>query len=63
MVVVVIGLIVHALITYAGLLKNIDQYATKMFYKVLPPAQLLAFSTSSSGALQSQWNDVKMNWE
>ena len=30
--------------------KIIYQHATKMFYKGIAPAQLLAFSTSSSGA-------------
>ena len=50
MVAVIIGLIVHALITYAGLLKTLTSMPLKMFYKGIAPAQLLAFSTSSSGA-------------
>ncbi len=50
MIAVVIGLIAHALITYAGLLKSFTSMPLKMFYKGIAPAQLLAFSTSSSGA-------------
>tara|TARA_B100000886_G_C20418520_1_gene490347 strand:+ start:1224 stop:2522 length:1299 start_codon:yes stop_codon:yes gene_type:complete len=50
MIAVVAGLIVHAIITYAGLLKTLTSMPLKMFYKGIAPAQLLAFSTSSSGA-------------
>jgi Na+/H+-dicarboxylate symporter len=47
---VIIGLIAHALITYNGLIKLLTNMSIKKFYKGIAPAQLLAFSTSSSGA-------------
>ncbi len=50
MLAVIIGLIAHALLTYNGLLKLLTNMSIKKFYKGIAPAQLLAFSTSSSGA-------------
>ena len=50
MIAVILGLITHAAITYAGLMKSMTNMPLKTFYKGLAPAQLLAFSTSSSGA-------------
>ena len=50
MVTVIIGLVAHAAITYTGLLKLMSKMPLDKFYKGLAPAQLLAFSTSSSGA-------------
>ena len=50
MIAVVLGLITHAAITYAGLMKSMTNMPLNTFYKGLAPAQLLAFSTSSSGA-------------
>ena len=50
MIAVILGLITHAAITYAGLMKFMTNMPLKTFYKGLAPAQLLAFSTSSSGA-------------
>ena len=50
MVAVIIGLLTHAAITYMGLLKLMTQMKYKTFYSGMAPAQLLAFSTSSSGA-------------
>lgn len=47
---VIIGLIAHALLTYNGLIKLLTNMSIKKFYKGIAPAQLLAFSTSSSGA-------------
>ena len=47
---VIIGLIAHALLTYNGLIKLFTNMSIKKFYKGIAPAQLLAFSTSSSGA-------------
>ena len=47
---VIIGLIAHALLTYNGLIKLLTNMPIKKFYKGIAPAQLLAFSTSSSGA-------------
>ena len=47
---VVFGLFTHALITYSGLMKSFTNMPFKKFYKGIIPAQLLAFSTSSSGA-------------
>ena len=50
MIAVILGLIAHAAITYAGLMKFMTHMPLNTFYKGLAPAQLLAFSTSSSGA-------------
>ena len=50
MIAVILGLITHAAVTYAGLMKFMTNMPLKTFYKGLAPAQLLAFSTSSSGA-------------
>ena len=47
---VIIGLIAHAAITYTGLLKTMTKMPLNVFYRGIAPAQLLAFSTSSSGA-------------
>ena len=48
--VVVAGLILHGLITYPLLLKIFTKYPVFTFFKNIAPAQLLAFSSSSSGA-------------
>ena len=50
MVAVIIGLLAHAAITYMGLLRLMTQMKYKTFFNGMAPAQLLAFSTSSSGA-------------
>ena len=50
MIAVILGLIIHAGFTYTGLLKFMSKMPLKTFYKGIAPAQLLAFSTSSSGA-------------
>ena len=50
MVTVIIGLIIHASFTYMGLLKLMTSMPIKTFFMGIAPAQLLAFSTSSSGA-------------
>jgi Na+/H+-dicarboxylate symporter len=50
MIAVILGLIVHAIITYTGLLKLLTKMPLKTFFTGIAPAQLLAFSTSSSGA-------------
>jgi proton glutamate symport protein len=50
MLVVCIGLLIHTLITYPSLLKIFTKMKYKNFIKGIAPAQLLAFSTSSSGA-------------
>ena len=50
MIAVILGLFIHAGITYNGLLKFMSKMPLKTFYKGIAPAQLLAFSTSSSGA-------------
>ena len=47
---VIIGLLLQTLITYTIVLKLFSKMALKKFYQGLAPAQLLAFSTSSSGA-------------
>ena len=50
MLAVAIGLLAHILIVYTGLIKLFTKMPLKTFYKGIAPAQLLAFSTSSSGA-------------
>ncbi len=50
MVAVIIGLVAHALITYTGLMRLMTKMPLETFYRGIAPAQLLAFSTSSSGA-------------
>ena len=47
---VIIGLLLQTLITYTIVLKLFSKMSLKKFYQGLAPAQLLAFSTSSSGA-------------
>ena len=47
---VVVGLIAHAAITYTGIMRLMTKMPLETFYKGIAPAQLLAFSTSSSGA-------------
>ena len=56
MVTVIIGLIIHASFTYLGLLKLMTPMTIKTFFMGIAPAQLLAFSTSSSEPhCLSQW--------
>ena len=50
MLAVIIGLILQMIITYTTVLKIFSKMDLKTFYKGIAPAQLLAFSTSSSGA-------------
>ncbi|MEE2947183.1 MAG: dicarboxylate/amino acid:cation symporter [Verrucomicrobiota bacterium] len=47
---VIIGLLLHICIVYLGLLKLWTPLKIVQFFKAVGPAQLLAFSTSSSGA-------------
>ena len=47
---VVIGLLLHIAVVYLGLLKLLTPLKLPQFFKAIAPAQLLAFSTSSSGA-------------
>ena len=47
---VVVGLLIHTLIVYPSILKFIAKYPIKQFFNGISKAQLLAFSTSSSGA-------------
>ncbi len=47
---VVLGLILHMIITYTGMLKLLTPLSIKQFYSGVSSAQLVAFSTSSSGA-------------
>ncbi len=47
---VIIGLALHATVVYLGLLKIFTPLSIKQFFKGIGQAQLLAFSTSSSGA-------------
>lgn len=48
--VVVFGLVIHAGVTFPVLLRFFTKMPLKTFIKGIAPAQLLAFSTSSSGA-------------
>ena len=50
MLAVIVGLIIHLSITYTTLLKLYVKMPLKTFFTGIGPAQLLAFSTSSSGA-------------
>ena len=50
MLAVIIGLILQMIITYTSVLKIFSKMSLKKFYQGIAPAQLLAFSTSSSGA-------------
>ena len=47
---VILGLVIHMVVTYTGILKIFTSMPIKTFYAGIAPAQLLAFSTSSSGA-------------
>jgi len=47
---VIIGLLLHICVVYLGLLKLWTPLKIVQFFKAVGPAQLLAFSTSSSGA-------------
>ncbi len=47
---VIVGLLLHIGIVYLGLLKLLTPVKISQFFKAIAPAQLLAFSTSSSGA-------------
>ena len=48
--IVVLGLVIHALVVFPLMLKTFSPMKLKTFMKGIAPAQLLAFSTSSSGA-------------
>jgi Na+/H+-dicarboxylate symporter len=50
MLVVLAGLVVHVIVTYGSILKFLTPMSLKKFIMGIAPAQLVAFSTSSSGA-------------
>lgn len=50
MLVVIIGLTIQMVFTYTAVLKIFSNMSLKKFYQGIAPAQLLAFSTSSSAA-------------
>ncbi|MGH7657017.1 MAG: dicarboxylate/amino acid:cation symporter, partial [Gemmatimonadales bacterium] len=50
MIAVILGLALHMAIVYSGMLKFFSPLKLKTFYQGFFPAQLVAFSTSSSGA-------------
>ena len=50
MIAVLLGLLIHTLVTYPILLKVFTPKALTRFFPAIAPAQLVAFSTSSSGA-------------
>jgi Na+/H+-dicarboxylate symporter len=47
---VILGLVIHMLVTYGVLLKTFTPLSMGTFYRGIGPAQLVGFSTSSSGA-------------
>ena len=47
---VLLGLLIHTVVTYPTLLKIFTPLSIKSFFSGITPAQLVAFSTSSSGA-------------
>jgi len=47
---VLLGLFLHMVITYTTLIKTMTPFSVLDFYRKIAPAQLVAFSTSSSGA-------------
>lgn len=49
-IVVVLGLLLHASITYPALLKTFTKFSLQKFFRGIRPAQLIAFSSSSSSA-------------
>ena len=49
-VVVLVGLLIHGIVTYPMLLKIFSNMKIGRFFRGIAPAQLLAFSSSSSGA-------------
>ncbi len=48
--VVLIGLVLHVAITYSIMLKTFTKFKLRTFYRAIRPAQLIAFSSSSSSA-------------
>ncbi|NOR67822.1 MAG: cation:dicarboxylase symporter family transporter [Woeseiaceae bacterium] len=48
--VVCVGLVLHVVIVYGGLVHFVSPLTLKQFFRGISPAQLLAFSTSSSAA-------------
>jgi Na+/H+-dicarboxylate symporter len=65
---VLIGLTLHAVLVYGGLVKLIVKAPLGEFFKAIRPAQLLAFSTSSSSAalpvsMECAEKNVKMSKE
>lgn len=49
-IVVVLGLLIHAGLTYPALLKMFTKFSIRKFFVGIRPAQLIAFSSSSSSA-------------
>ncbi len=47
---VIFGMLIHVALTYGALLKFLTPLSFREFYRGIGPAQLVAFSTSSSGA-------------
>lgn len=50
MIAVLLGLLIHTFVTYPTLLKIFTPKSLRRFFPAIAPAQLVAFSTSSSGA-------------
>ena len=67
-VTVLIGLTIHAVFVYGGLVKLVVKAPLGEFFKAIRPAQLLAFSTSSSSAalpvsMECAEKNIKMSKE
>ena len=67
-VTVLIGLSLHALLVYGGIVRVLAKLPLSEFFKAIRPAQLLAFSTSSSSAalpvsMECAEKNVKMSKE
>ena len=58
MIVVVLGLVLHVLITYGSVIAFLTPLSLRRFFRGIAPAQLVAFSTSSSGATLPVTMDV-----
>lgn len=50
MIAVLLGLLIHTVVAYPILLKSFTPRSLRRFFPAIAPAQLVAFSTSSSGA-------------
>jgi Na+/H+-dicarboxylate symporter len=60
--VVILGLMLHVILVYGGMIHFISPLSIRQFFRGISPAQLLAFSTSSSGIFdQLQCSHIARN--